>query len=640
MTINIEQLQTAVWIYDLDDHIILKANQAALKLWDSTSYEELFKRDFKIGQSKAVREMLMQFRSEFIANNVLHKTWEFTPKGRVQQAQCQFSGTYLDDGRLAMMVEAIPVSPEANMQQKSSSIISLYNQHGKLVSSNPPFIQNFGQDILHLKDLFDETETIQQLLKAVSSKITFEKETVLNSINGKKWYQVTATIVSHADEKDHILVNYYDIHERKIKEQNLQLQAFEDPLTGLINRRGLVDKLQTFFANKIPFTMLYIDLDGFKMINDSLGHLQGDDILIKVTERLKAQQKGNIICRFGGDEFILIINNDLNDNDLSKKCQLLIESLSRPYQNKHGIDLSLSASIGIANYPRHGSNFEQLVASSDAAMYQAKKLGKKQCVYYLPEMENLQKRMSNVAQKLSFAIEHNELALHYQPIVDTSKSLNNIISFEALLRWNNRELGFISPEEVIQIAEKTGLIYEIENWVLQQALSDLVKLKTHFHENMSIAVNFSALHLLNKDIVPSILSILDQHKLQPHDLTIELTESVFLSGLNQKNNPIQSLINNNIKVNIDDFGTGFSSLAYLHDIPASIVKVDKTFLKHVDVSTTTLECIHKLINELSMGTLIEGIETKEHAVILQKLGYNLQQGYFHGRPQAIDYYIK
>lgn len=639
MKVKVDQLHTAVWIYDLDFHVIISANLAALKLWDSPSLDELLSRDFTVGQSEAVKENIEQFRVEFKKNKVVQQNWSFMPKGKDLQALCQCSGIQLENDRLAMLVEAVPISAHTHMQFKSAALISLYTINGKLLSSNPPFIKSFGTNVSDLSDMFCDHEVLKQLFQSIAKRVQFEKEALLNTEYGKRWFEIIVNVVSNTEEDDHILINHYDIHESKITEENLRLQAWEDPLTGLINRRGLANNLIKTFANEIPFTMLYIDLDGFKMINDSLGHLQGDDILLEVTQRLKDKCfKNNLLCRFGGDEFIFIIENKLSQDNLEKKCQQIIESLSQPYKNSHGIDVFLSASIGVADYPKDAKSFDKLAICADTAMYRAKVLGKKQWIRYQPGMENLQRRRSLIVQKLSFAIENEELNLYYQPILDVSE--NKIVSFEALLRWNNSEVGLIGPEEIIKIAEETGLIYDIENWVLKQSMHDLIRLKKRFHRDITMAVNLSALHLINKDIIKPILEILNQNGLRPHDLVIELTEGVFLTGLNQEKNPLQPLIDNGIKVNIDDFGTGYSSLAYLHDIPASTVKVDKSFLTNIDVNITTLACIYQLISGLSMKTLIEGIETKEQADSLKKLGYNLQQGYFHGRPQPLEFYLK
>ncbi|MEL0629822.1 putative bifunctional diguanylate cyclase/phosphodiesterase [Psychromonas aquatilis] len=639
MTLQIEQLQTAVWIYDIDHHVILEANHAALNLWNSPSYEELFSRNFESEQSEAVKENMQQFKHAFLKNEVLYKVWEFRPKNQIKVALCQISGVYLNDGRLAMQVEASQIPPESNFQHQGTTIISLSAFSGELISSNPPFTKTFGNEFNQLANLFCEIDCFKNLIYVLSKHSTYETEAILHTEKGKKWFKVIANVVNRSNQEAHILLNYHDIHDSKMNAKKRYLPICEDSLTGLINRQGLSDRLKNLFIHEKPFAMLYIDLDGFTLINDSLGHSQGDNILLDVALRLKAIHPNNIVCRCSGDEFIYIIESKLSKSDVSQACQKILDVLSLPYKNPYGRDISVSASIGIASYPIHSCNFESLVSASDTAMRQAKKSGKKQWIYFQPEMEDAKKRLSLLSQKLSFAIKNKELSLHYQPIVDVSTPQHKMVSLEALLRWNNPELGFISPEEAIKVAEQTGLIYEIENWVLQQAIHDLVRFKQHFHEDLTMAVNLSALHIINQKTVQPILNMLAEKSLQPTDLIIELTESVLLTGLHKQENSIQPLIDSDIKLHIDDFGTGYSSLAYLHQLPASTVKVDKAFLNYIEANTTTLEYIQKLISTLSMRALIEGIETKQQAETLKGIGYTLQQGYYHGKPKPIEYYL-
>ena len=636
MSVKTNQLHTAIWIYDIDKHYIAWANSSALKFWGCTSVQELSSRDFKPGESEAVRKSLEQYKVAFKKDEVVQKNWSLLPNGKETTVFCQFSGITLTDGRLGMLVEATSNMLDPSVQY-ANTIISTYTSGGDFISGNPPFIKNFGDKISRLADLFCDLDALALLLKTTSQEQEFEQDILMKTPDGNLWFRISAIKVVHPQQNDTLLLHHYNIDKAKVMELSLREQALTDSLTGLTNRRGLTDKLDLIFKKETPFTMLYIDLDGFKMINDSFGHSQGDKVLIEVSERLRLQQYNDeILCRFGGDEFILIINDRLTQKEVAFRCEALIDSLSQHYLNPQGRHLSLSASIGAVNYPEDVKDSERAIVYADAAMYQAKKLGKKQWVGYQQGMEHSLTRMSLVAQKLSFALSNKELALHYQPIVNVIT--NKIISFEALLRWNNDELGFINPEEAIHVAEKTGLIYDIEKWVINQAIYDLTILKKLTHTDITMAVNLSGLHLSNPHLIDCILNALNRYKIPPEDLTLELTESVLFTGVNQKDCPIKKLTEHKIKINIDDFGTGYSSLAYLHIIPASVVKVDKSFLENIKHNTVVLECIERLIRSLSMGSLIEGIETKEQSLLLASLGYHLQQGYFHGKPQPINYY--
>ena len=639
MPIELNNLHTAIWIYDIDDPAILWANPAALKLWNSDSLEELLQRDFKKDQSAAVKESLFQYQKAFKQGEVIQENWVFTPKGIEVQAFCQFSGIELEDGRMAMLVEATTHN-NSYTQLGSTTILSTYSILGEFISGNPPFLKVFGDPPKNLNQLIQETSLLTKLTNSLSKEQTFEEDILITTLSGRVWFRLIADKSFH-DGQPTILLHLYDIHERKTIEESFRKQAWTDPLTGLLNRRGLSTNVARNIVNQQAFTLFYIDLDGFKMINDSLGHGLGDDVLIEVCSRLQLQcQPPEILCRFGGDEFILITYQDNSDEKTADRCSELLTSLSKTYKTLEGRSLALSASIGISHYPKDGESMDRLITCADAAMYHAKKTGKKRWVQYQKDMELILKRSSLLAQKLATMNKDDELNLHYQPIVNVIT--NKIISFEALIRWHDDEVGPVSPEEIIQIAEKTGLICSIENWVLNRSLKSLKILRRLTDPNVTMSVNISGLHFSKENFEDNILDILSVNHLDGKDLTIELTESVLLTDISSAK---KALDGSKLRLSIDDFGTGYSSLAYLHNIPASTVKVDKSFLDNMfldnmELNTVTLECIHRLVNALNMDSLIEGIETEEQAEVLKSLGYYLQQGYLHGRPQPIEYYIE
>jgi diguanylate cyclase (GGDEF)-like protein len=639
MPIALDDLQTAIWIYDIENYSIIWANQAALVLWNSPSIAVLKQRDLKTGMSAAVKDSLLQYQQAFKQNQVIQENWFFTPKGKDTQAFCQFSGYLLDDDRMAILVEATtPNMQYAGAQFSATTIISSYAIDGEFISGNPPFIKKFGHQVRHLESLLCDPDMLQNIYQSINQGCRFEEDVLMNTVQGETWYHLIADKLQHAAGNPTILLHHYDIHERKTTEESLRQQAWTDPLTGLLNRRGLTHALKFNVEADTPFTLLYIDLDGFKMVNDSSGHGTGDLILSEVANRLRQNSlPTSTLCRFGGDEFVFALYQKLPEQELVGLLNQIIESISKPYQDTQQNPILLSASIGLSRFPNNGNDIEHLIMCADAAMYEAKKLGKKTWVEYQSGMENGLKRLSDLAQKLSQADKNHELSLHYQPIINITT--NQITSFEALLRWYNPDLGNISPQEVIDVAEKAGLIHDIENWVLDRAMNDLLTFKQIIGQHITMAVNISGLHMSEPNLSSYVFSLLKQYNLKPSDLTIELTESVLLTNIDSPDSPANRMTKQGIKLSIDDFGTGYSSLAYLHAIPASIVKVDKAFLDQTENNTVTLECIQKLVNSLNMDSLIEGIETAYQSKLLQSLGYNLQQGYFHGRPQPMDHYL-
>ena len=454
MPITLDELQTAVWVYDIDNYSIIWANQAALTLWDSSSVEALKKRDLQTGLSTAVRDSLIQYQQKFEKNQVIQENWFFTPKGKDTQAFCQLSGHRLADGRMAMRVEATPTNIYHSGEQFSATtIISSFTINGEFISGNTPFIKKFGHEFTRLEHLVCEPDTLLKIYVCINQKQRFEEDVLMNTAQGKTWYRLFAANTLHPGGDSSILLHHYDINKRKTTEQTLQQQAWTDPLTDLLNRRGLTHALKCSVQTNTPFTLLYIDLDGFKMVNDLSGHAAGDIILSEVADRLRQSSlPGSTLCRFGGDEFVLVFYQELPKKALSSLLNRIIASISEPYQDNQQNPRVLSASIGLSRFPNDGNDIENLIMRADAAMYQAKKSGKKRWVEYETGMEKELKRLSNLSQKLSLAVKNQDLSLHYQPIVDITKG--NITSFEVLLRWDNPELGYISPKEVIDVAEK------------------------------------------------------------------------------------------------------------------------------------------------------------------------------------------
>lgn len=309
MPIALNDLETAVWIYDIDRFCIIWANQAALKLWNSSSVESLTQRDLKTGLSPAVRDSLIQYQQAFKQNQVFQENWFFTPKGKDVEAFCQFSGFLLEDDRMAMLVEATTANIQSTDALFSSTIIiSNYSVNGEFISGNPPFIKELGNQVTHLNELLVDSIVLKRLYQNLEQGKRFEEDVLMNTAQGEIWYLLSAEKSPMIENNSTILLHLYNINERKTTEQRLRKQALTDPLTGLLNRRGLTHSLIQSERAKIPFTVLYIDLDGFKMVNDLLGHAIGDIILKEVAKRLRKNSlPQSTLCRFGGDEFVLVL---------------------------------------------------------------------------------------------------------------------------------------------------------------------------------------------------------------------------------------------------------------------------------------------------------------------------------------------
>lgn len=643
---HVHKLSTAVWIYDIDNACIIDANESALALWQCTTPAQLYSKDFSTDMSDAVSSKLKKYQQAFFDDQRFTETWQFSPNGVEMDALCVYSPYPLNDGRMAMLVEATPINKFSQSSEMSSLLIITINSNNKIISSNAAFNKRFGSDLHNLPVLDNNLQLFEDFLVDAFGQKMAEIDLLLQSKQGQFWFHLVAELSSHSEAE--LLITLSNIHERKEKEQALHEQVNQDSLTGLLSRKGMLNSLREHIANKKAFSLMYIDLDGFKLVNDSLGHTSGDEVLKEVAQRLSSDNFADnvqdiLFGRYGGDEFLVLIpapnDTDTQSNvSVTQIAQRYVTTLSEPYLCEFKNLFALSVSIGIAQYPKNASNSEKLIVCADSAMYKAKEMGKNRYIHYEPEMEISLQRTSELARQLSFAIDKKELSLHYQPIVSSDNF--EIIGFEALLRWHNSKFKQVSPQETIDIAESTGLINQIERWVINQAFNDLPKLREALGKPVQLSINISSQHIAEPSFYKDVLAMLHAHHLDIKDIALELTETRLMKDLQGINNPCVELEKQGFHIHIDDFGTGYSSLAYLHTIPAKVIKVDRSFLNQEQTAITTLDFMHKMFKDLSFKSLMEGVETEEQARQLQKIGFEYQQGYFHGRPQPLEYYIK
>ncbi|WP_067095969.1 putative bifunctional diguanylate cyclase/phosphodiesterase [Marinomonas atlantica] len=627
----LNSIQNPVWIYDVQNFKVYWANNAALNLWEANDLDELISRDFKSGSSDAVTQTLLGYLNDFEAGRIIDCWWRISPKGIDKQVFMRFSGIEIEGNRTAMLAEGIhsEILNRYVGEVGKSAILGLFDNDGHLLSFNPPFKDQFGHEIQTFSDLFSKEIDLTSFV--FSEESLFENDYLLSTKKGKRWHRLELSKDIYAKS---VIATLNDINERKISELKYAHASITDSLTDLLNRRGLQNKLKKIHG--LPYTLFYIDLDGFKPINDSYGHSVGDSLLVKVAEILQNSMHSNSVCaRLGGDEFVLIIPEDLPKQQRETIAHKLVQKLSSPMQLDDIHRTLISASIGVAhNRDNITDDPLQVLIYADAALYVAKRSGRNRFISYIPGMEDHQLKRSLIIKELQNAIENNQLKLHYQPIYKTPNS--NAVGSEALLRWEHPSLGHISPLEIITAAEETGHIAVLENWVIRRACLDLAELKILYGENFSIGVNISGAHLTQLNFVDDIKSVLEETKTNAKDIVLELTESVLVSFLERGRNTLQELCNLGFVFAIDDFGTGYSSLAYLSQIPASFVKIDKAFTNNIENDPHTIRFIRDLCQNLNMECLIEGVETQEQAFQLDALGIRYRQGYFYARPAPLS----
>jgi diguanylate cyclase (GGDEF)-like protein/PAS domain S-box-containing protein len=445
---------------------------------------------------------------------------------------------------------------------------------------------------------------------------------------------------------------FSDITKHKKYEEDIWLQANYDSLTGLPNRKMCLERLhfevndEKSHSNQLA--LMFIDLDRFKNVNDTWGHNSGDELLKLVALRLKnCTRESDTVARFGGDEFVVILAKTINRLDIERIAKNILNTLSAPFilssDNRSGTNEAVvSASIGITLSPTDGSNAEVLLKNADTAMYQAKESGRNGYKFFTSSMNEIVTARMKVEQALRRAVKKQEFILHYQPVV--SLSTGEFIGAEALIRWQHPEDGLVYPDSFIGIAEETGLIEPIGQWVIEQACQDL----KHWHAiglKIQVAVNVSSRQCKQTSEIPIthvIRKALDDNNISPSYLKIEITESLLMDNSQEMISSLQEIRDLGVGIHMDDFGTGYSSLSYLKHFPIDVLKIDRSFIEGAISDKTDASLVEAVVligHSLQLKLVGEGIETQQHFDYLASLGCDYGQGYFISKPIPVKDFI-
>lgn len=431
--------------------------------------------------------------------------------------------------------------------------------------------------------------------------------------------------------------------EHRLLTERLEHQAQHDALTGLPNRVLFNDRLRQALTQaerkQQKVAVLYVDLDRFKNINDTLGHAAGDLLLQQAAGRLgDSLRKCDTLARLGGDEFVVLVT-ELNDpQDAMRVTTKLADALRVPFHIE-GYETFVSVSVGISVYPSDGLDGERLIAHADAAMYRAKEKGRNNFQWFAAEMDTLAKERMELEGHLRHALDQGQLSLHYQPLCGPQ---GEIQGFEALMRWHHPTLGFVSPARFIPLAEDSGLIVRMGEWALRKACAQLVSWRRQ-HPSLRIWVNVSAVQFKRSDWVDTVVAALDDTGLDPGALELEITESLILQSVTGTSTNLFDLRALGVGIAIDDFGTGYSSLSYLHKLPVTTLKIDQSFVREIghtaapnQEEAAVIRTIIALARNFGLGIVAEGVETEAQHELLVRLGCESLQGYFLHRPLTAE----
>jgi len=534
--------------------------------------------------------------------------------------------------------------------ENSASAVLISDKQGTIEYVNRKFCQltgyspeeAIGKNPRILKSDSTPREVFDNLWHTILSGKEWRGELLNRRKNGEVYWSITSISPLYNDDGEitHFIANVEDINERKNAEATIERLAYYDPLTDLPNRRMMQDRLELALKRsrrqEIGAALLYIDLDSFKHINDSLGHPAGDKLLREMAGRFtNILRDDDIVCRMGGDEFAVILHDIHHAEDAVPVAQKLLEAIAKPLQLE-GSEIVMTGSAGIAFFPKDGDDGKTLEKHADIALYHAKEEGKNTFRFFSVELNSTLSDRIAMEHGLRRLLEQNELELHYQPKV--SVATGQVVGVEALVRWNSPEFGLVSPLRFIPLAEETRQIIPIGEWVLRTACrQQLLWQQQGLH--LSMAVNLSAVQFKSASLIERISKIIDETGINPKHLELELTESALVEKPDEAVKVLNQIRSLGCSISIDDFGTGYSSLSYLKNFPVTILKIDRSFVTDLARNSgdrAIAQSVVSLADNLGMQTVAEGVEQQEQLEILRQIGCTYIQGFFYSRPVEAD----
>jgi diguanylate cyclase (GGDEF)-like protein/PAS domain S-box-containing protein len=590
--------------------------------------------------NKMYREVLKDGRVRWLSGNAMPE--------RESDGSTLWHGFITDVTETKKVEDQVKLASKVFEQSREGIIITDPNQNILMVNQAFEDItgytpeESLGQRPSMLNSGRHSAEFYQNVWKAVDQQGYWQGEIWNRRKNDEvypEWLSISKGVDQQGQVAEYIGI-FSDISTNKANEERIQYLAHYDPLTNLVNRQLLMDRLKhsisTAKRNQAPLSLLFVDLDHFKHVNDTLGHHIGDKLLVEISKRMLAVLRAeDTLSRQGGDEFVVVLPG-VGETGASHVAEKIINVISEKLKIE-SYELFITPSIGVAVYPQDGKDTHELLKNADTAMYQAKQDGRNAFRFYTDAMQVRALRVSLIENALRTALTRNELRLNYQPQV-CAKS-GRVIGAEALVRWTHPELGSISPAEFIPVAEQSGQILILSQWILRTAVEQL---KTFIDEGCPtfvMAVNLSAVDFQQPDLPNQILDLIHEVKVSPKLLEVELTEGVAMENPDSAVKMIKKLSDTGIQIAIDDFGTGYSSLNYLKRFNATKLKIDQSFVWELDKNEedkAIIKAIISLAHSLGLKTIAEGVETAEQLSFLQAEGCDEIQGYYFSKPLSVD----
>jgi diguanylate cyclase (GGDEF)-like protein len=638
----LERLTQPIWIYDIDAAHIVFANAAALKVWQADSLAELQTRNLGQEMSKSVEIRLRQYQQDFEKNNSRFiEQWTLYPLGQPKTLQLAFSGLTLSDGRMGMLCEALD-QPHPTPQSlrtveallHTPVMITLYDHSGRALYRNPAAREAMPQDTSHQGHRFVRDEDYRTLMNNLHQNGVARIIALVTTQRGDRWHEVSArNCLDAVSGAQAWLVSEVDVTDLKASEDRANYLAQHDTLTGLPNRSfvlsGFRSALQNIERQGLQAALLYIDLDNFKTVNDSLGHAAGDELLVTMAERLRSVlRERDMVVRLGGDEFLVLASAHDIAEDITALAQRIVRAVSQTIP-LGTTDVRVTPSIGISLYPKDSKDVDTLMRQADMAMYSAKDKGRNSFVFFTTSMHERAQIRWTLENELRSALDRNEFEVYYQPRLQVSEQ--KIIGAEALLRWHHPQRGLVLPSEFIHVCEDCGLIGSIGDLVLEASARQQTQWRAQGID-LQVSVNLSPRQFADAGLLSSIQQIMQKTGCRPEWLELEITESVLLGPDQNTVKTLSELGKMGFKIAIDDFGTGYSNLAFLQRYPINTLKIDRSFISGPTSSRPITELIVTMCRMLHLEMVAEGVENKSQLAWLAQQGVHEYQGYLFSPP--------
>ncbi|MGO3407178.1 putative bifunctional diguanylate cyclase/phosphodiesterase [Marinomonas sp.] len=639
------KISQSTWVVDIERASISWSNKEAKWL-----FSHFFNGDdlslFSIDESLLLR--LQNFAKSQSDGASLQFIWPCSDTGQ-ERVNC--IGTLISLGGnhkgVSVKVQSLAVNDTAVVDRVSGMTCSsfdmvqcfntlpmaVFDGKGVSVEMNDSFSSRFGR-VEKIEELFVVSSAAHSMIDMLSNKSLLTQEIRLSTLRGVRWHQIE---VCYQASSDRVFFLAHDIQEEKDHEIVLYKLNNYDPLTQLPNRNLLYSQLERALVNArkrgLKFGVLSLDLDGFKVVNDTFSHRVGDELIQQVAERIKSTiPQSACLYRLGGDEFVIVQEHATGMEELTAIADTVIKHSIKPYPVSK-MEMMITASIGITCYPEHGESIDNLLKNADAAMYRAKSISHNSYCIYDAAMADTIRAHLTLGGGLRKAIEEEQFELFYQPKIRLSDKAT--VGAEALIRWMHPELGIISPDQFIPLAEESGLILPLGEWVIRRACYQLKEWREQGYPPISLSVNLSGRQFMQSDLVEMVSQILEETGVDSRYLELELTESMLMADAQQTVEKLHAFRALGLTLSIDDFGTGYSSLAYLKKFPIQTLKIDRSFVNDLGFNNdddAIVKATIAMANSLNLKVIAEGVENHSQVEVLN--GYNCEevQGYFFARP--------